>query len=201
MSKAYPGMRSNLKDQVESLIIEKATAFPAYSIRKFLITEKGFSPRQYRNIVQRCPAAEWSVRRAEIQNSIAVKSITSHIDEATQINVNFIKAARISLVRVVEGLSKPNLKANEVQNYSAALRMAQDVLRTAMGIPKDHGIAQVVERIQNNTQINIGVTSKTTEEFAKLSYDEIMVFVNHKREKLRRKKEAMKSESDKNKLE
>jgi len=90
------------------------------------------------------------------------------------------------------------LRSSDIMNLATAIEKAQQIYRRAMGLPNDEsGMAQLIEKInqmkseqviQNNLQINIqqpgnpGVTH--VEQLAQqLSYDQILEFINYRREK------------------
>jgi hypothetical protein len=85
----------------------------------------------------------------------------------------------------------------DLLNCMNSISKAQEIYRRAMGLPNDgEGLAQILEKlggnVTNNTQININSDPSTEKEkaLAALSYDEIMTFVEHKREKMREKEKS-----------
>jgi hypothetical protein len=98
------------------------------------------------------------------------------------------------------------LYPREFKEIMDGMKTAQSIYRTAMGLPNDHqGLTQVLEKlasesrqIQHNLQINIGGAPAEKKEdpvevtpeqqlknkLNELSYDEVMVFITRKRQKL-----------------
>ncbi len=89
-------------------------------------------------------------------------------------------------------LYKP-YKSNDLVNAMGAVEKAQNVYRKAMGLSSDEGLTQILSRIQiNNTQINNGPvpeggaqTSKISQTFKEMDYDDVMEFVEIRREQKR----------------
>ncbi|NBW99123.1 hypothetical protein EBR03_06085 [bacterium] len=90
------------------------------------------------------------------------------------------------------------LRSSDIMNLATAIEKAQQIYRRAMGLPNDEGgMAQLIEKInqmkseqviQNNLQINIQQSGNPNithvERLAsQLSYDQILEFINYRREK------------------
>lgn len=106
----------------------------------------------------------------------------------------------------IKEMGRREMYPRELKEVAEALLKSQQMFRTALGLPNDgEGSAQILERLikqqrllnhKQNTQINVGEDGKEKaasedkveqirRKFEELSYDEIMVFIDHKRQKLR----------------
>jgi len=100
----------------------------------------------------------------------------------------------------------------DLLNCMNAIEKAQLIYRRAMGLPNDgEGLAQILERIQERpTTQNIQIINNVSNEAPKdavvskvkenLSYDEIMMFVSHKRERMVEQKKQLKAQREMVKL-
>lgn len=89
------------------------------------------------------------------------------------------------------------LRSSDIMNLATAIEKVQQIYRRAMGLPNDEsGLAQLIEKvnqmksenqvIHNNLQINVQSSQHTQaiEKLAsQLSYDQILEFINYRREK------------------
>jgi hypothetical protein len=89
------------------------------------------------------------------------------------------------------------LRSSDIMNLATAIEKVQQIYRRAMGLPNDEsGLAQLIEKvnqmksenqvIHNNLQINVQSSQHTqaVEKLAsQLSYDQILEFINYRREK------------------
>ena len=203
-----------LAHDINLLKIEWAIKFPLLTPRLFLLEKKGYSIKQADTILGTSGGAgEWRVERVKILDKMTETTVMRHIDVMAEVQETHIKASKVGLAKAVEMLAKFSIepakdkkgkmimdgngkpvfrgfRSIDLLNVMSAIEKSQAIYRKAMGLPNDEGgMAQLLERVQVNTQINIHPTEevpkeKTDKEKAvdELSYDDIMEFIEFRRE-------------------
>jgi len=93
----------------------------------------------------------------------------------------------------------------DLLNCMSAIEKAQIIYRRAMGLPNDgEGLAQILDRINANpTTQNVQINNygskpvevdPVREKVQNMSYDEIMLFIEHKREKVQKEKDEIRKQ-------
>ncbi|MCX6125342.1 MAG: hypothetical protein NTV34_11445 [Proteobacteria bacterium] len=135
-----------IANQIPDLMIEWASSSPNTSVRDFVVNQKGFTPRQYKHIMARTPVSDWRCRREEIQNQVAAQKISRHIDEAVELNAQFVKAARLSLARSLDQIIRFDAvpsRSTDLLNLIKGIEFSQKIFNSAMGIPVGEGMCHV----------------------------------------------------------
>ncbi len=215
--------RERTKGEAELLQLEWAMKYSNQSVTGYLRDIKGYSHEQAVSILAVSPKSEWQAKKNSIRDHVTSDLIKRHVDLMAEVQETHIRASNLGMAKAVEMMSKMQLSAArdksgkllidertgkplyrgfrsiDLLNSLQSIKIAQEIYRRAMGLPNDgDGLAQVLEKLQvtNNTQINIGVESKEAQQLSKLSYDEIMTFVNHKRAKLKAIEQAKVAEEE-----
>jgi len=213
--------RELITEKVELLQMEWALFHPEKSVLEFITVEKGYSKGQYCAMTTKAPVSEWKARKEVYQNKIAMQVAERHIDKIAEMNDQHIKAGRLGLVKGLQLLSQGvtgvvkktgkkfqrDLYPQEYNFVMQGIKTAQQVYRTAMGMPGDsEGMRQLLEDLARrnqtavqNIQINLNQSDDKTKDVSPkedgisklkalmdgLSHDELKVFVERKREKLK----------------
>ena len=164
-------------DQIPELQLEWAKSYPDRSIRDYLISIKGFTPRQYKRILETAPKGEWAYRREEIQNRIAVESLEAHIEGAKKVNERFMKTAEVAVAIATKQMVTESIDPKGLLNAISAVEKAQKVYCEALGLnkawspPAPEPITEVLP------------SKPEAPAYAdKLSYDDIVEFIEYRRE-------------------
>ncbi len=199
------------KNEAELLQLEWAFKYANYPPKTYLRNIKGYSVVESEHVLKALPAAEWYARKEKIGDEITADLIKRHTDIIAEVQEQHIRASNIGLAKAIEMISRLEVKpavdssgelikdkyghpvfkgfrSIDLLNAMNSIKIAQEIYRKAMGLPNDgEGLAQILEKLgptTNNTQININAAPQSEKEKAlnELSYDEIMTFVEHKRE-------------------
>ena len=196
--------RTVIANQIPDLMIEWASSSPNTSVRDFVINQKGFTPRQYKHIMARTPVADWKCRREEIQNQIAAQRISRHIDEAVELNTQYVKAAKLSLARSLNELVKLDAvpsKSIDLLNLIKGVEISQKIFNSAMGVPLGEGLCHLVAELgQMATQKPQPIKQSNGWE-SELTYDQVLECIEF-RQKMKEaaKLNRLKNQGDLNSL-
>ena len=190
--------RQRIANLIQDLMIEWASVSPNTSVRDFVINQKSFTPRQYKHIMSRAPAADWKCRREEIQNQISAQKISRHIDEAVEINALYVKASRLSLARSLDHMIKLDPvpeRSTQLLNLIKAVEVSQRVFHTAMGIPSGEGLCQIYAQVKESVNQEQHTETKQPGWVDQITYDQILEFIEFRREKKQEAKDLARRSS------
>tara|TARA_Y100001935_G_C17310260_1_gene515404 strand:- start:61 stop:612 length:552 start_codon:yes stop_codon:yes gene_type:complete len=168
--------------QIPDLQLKWSKSYPDRSIRDFLISIKGFTPRQYKRILEKAPKGEWAYRREEVQNRIAVESLEAHVEEAKKVNERFMKTAEVAVAIATKQMVDDSIDPKGLLNAISSVEKAQKVYCEALGLNK----AWTPPAPESKPEVPI-IKGASASYADKLSYDDIVEFIEYRREmKVRR---------------
>jgi hypothetical protein len=182
--------RLKIVKQIPDLQIEWATQYANQSLRAFLLETKGFSERQYRYILDKSPAIEWNIRKEEIQNKVVSETIDSFAEQAAQVHRGFIASAELATAFTRRALAarSTNIESSELLNLLKSLAEAQEIYLKAIGAEKGHGLLDIYGELLKDRPDKRQKVDPVGPE-ADLSYEDIMVLIEAKREMKAKTKE------------
>lgn len=209
------GGADKLKHDGHILMMEWAIKYSDMIPRRFLTDRRGYSERQADQILAITGStSEWANARERVLDSMSESVIKRHIDKLVEINDQHVSASKLTMAKAIEMLTKlpvdvevdpktgkakkRTMRSIDLVNCANAIEKAQTIYRRAMGLPNEEsGLAQILEKVaslnvqQNNVQINNTVVQQPPEKSEQqkkieaLSYDDIMEFVEFRREQKR----------------
>lgn len=208
------GGADKLKHDGHILMMEWAIKYSDMIPRKFLMERRGYSHAQADVILAVTGStSEWANARERVLDSMSESVIKRHIDKLVEVNDQHIAASKLTMAKAIEMLTKlpvdveldpktgkskkRTMRSIDLVNCANAIEKAQSIYRKAMGLPNEEsGLAQILEKVaqlnvQQNVQINNTVVQQQPEKSEQqkkieaLSYDDIMEFVEFRREQKR----------------
>lgn len=178
--------RGEILNSIPDLQIEWATKHSNLSVRGFLIDIKGFSPRQYRHIISKAKLLSWTIRKEEIQNSVASATIGATISLAVKTHEQYYKTSQFNLAQITKKICQfdtSNGDSEDLLNLSKALSLNQNIAFVSLGIPNGIGIQQILEKLESEKSYpNHDTEEKTAAAAAnRLSYDDIVDLIKERR--------------------
>lgn len=205
------------KSEADLLHLEWVFKYPTLSPTAYLGTIKGYSKYEVNDLLARLPPPEWYARKEKIGDEITADLIKRHTHVIAEVQEQHIRASNVGLAKAIEMIAKMSIdplmdddgkikvdpktgkplykgfRSIDLLNCLSSIKIAQEIYRKAMGLPNDgEGLAQILDKlvpVQNSTQINISVESEKDKKMNELSYDDLMLLIEHKREALKKEEE------------
>ena len=187
------------------LMMEWAIKYPEMTPHSFLVHKRGYSEAQTDIILRESGGAKyWDTQKIKILDKMSESVVKRHIDKMVEMNDQHIAISKLSLAKAFEMLThlpvkaeegKKSMRAIDLVNITTAAEKAQAIYRKAMGMPNEEsGMAQILEKvasltaiqttnIQNNNTVVVVEKTELQKKIEQLDYDQIMEFIEHRREK------------------
>lgn len=203
----YEKLQLEEKEKIELLILEWCIKYPSISPKKYIMDVKHLSRSFYVRAMDIIPAAEWRVRLQDYKTSLAETVTKEHFNNIAKVNDTHIQASKLSIAKIIEKLAKGvrvyqkkdgslleigqrECYPKEINDLTNALKTAQSVYRTAVGLPNEEGSIQILEKLQaEKMQVNINVNGEgkesetdLTKTLKSMSYDDLMTIIEMKKD-------------------
>jgi len=182
----------------ENLIWEFALLGGPVTPNEFMTKKKGMSDYAARAILAVRPAPEWYAQKKAVADHATSAVVKRHVDLIAEVNDRHITAAKISMAKAIEFMSKMKIeerrdkygrpyfagfKPGDLRHLVEVIATAQKIHRIALGLTAEEGSIQIWQQI-NNT-INNAKGAPVNEHEAQvaalatnLSYDEIRALID-----------------------
>lgn len=159
--------RNKMSDQL--WMLEWAMTAGKVSIMSWLQEMKGLTTHQCGEILTRCPAVNWRKTLEYVQNNTTNNLVKRHVESASQLNDQHMSAAKLGMAKAIEFMSKMTIEVKEKKNGQPyfshfrtidlkhcmeTIRVAQQITRTALGLPNDEGSIHIWQQIQQNVNLH-----------------------------------------------
>lgn len=135
----------------------------------WLKTEKQLTHADAVAWMNHTPPPLWMRMMDHIQESAVKTMVTRHVDSVATLNDQHLMAAKLAMAKALEFMSKMTIETKigkngqpyfssfrtaDLKNCVDSIRTAQQISRTALGLPNDEGSIHVWQKIQNSVNIN-----------------------------------------------
>jgi hypothetical protein len=137
----------------------------------FMTKVKRFSVSYANSMLALAPKPIWVEKRREFQDAYMGRIVKSQVDLVTEINDQHMKAAKLSLAKALEMLTKMKIEhytdktgkvkfrkftSVDLMRCTQTINIAQKIMRTALGLPSDEGAIHIWN------QMNVSPVDGTT---------------------------------------
>jgi len=181
IEKSYP---------VELMLTDFAIGHPDRTVRQYLVEDKGYSQKEYVDIIKKVPAADWYQARRETLDKITENLVKRQIDWAAEMHDLHFQSSKVGLLSAVEWLEYQKslpIKDRDIRMLKVAMetiQLAQKIQRTALGLPTDDGAIHIYNKLVMNNDKHVQEMEKTPVEKLEetLTYEEIQELIELRRE-------------------
>jgi len=135
----------------------------------WLKLEKKMDNKSAEEFLRNTPYHLWARMLDHVQELSVTTMVTRHVDQVATLNDQHLMAAKLAMAKALEFLSKMNIESKigkngqpyfahfrttDLKNCIESIRIAQQISRTALGLPSDEGSIHVWQKIQQSVNIN-----------------------------------------------